>query len=47
MEERRIFWDSVRRKNEGGVIEGETPLGYIVRMDSGKYVIVHKESIKQ
>ena len=42
--ERRINWRSAN-KVFSGMVEGEHPLGWIVRLDSGKKVIVNEESI--
>ena len=39
-----ISWRAVNKVCHG-TVEGEHPLGLIVRMDSGKKVIVNEESI--
>lgn len=41
----RISWMTVNGKSPG-VIEKKTELGHFVRLDNGKAVIVHEESIR-
>ena len=37
----RISWDTVHGE-ASGIVESEAPLGWYVRLDNGKYVIVNK-----
>ena len=41
---KKVTWRGLN-KNLSGEIVGQHPLGYLVKLDNGKYVIVHPESI--
>lgn len=42
----RVTWMAVNGPRSG-VLEAKMPTGYLVRLDNGKCVIVHQNSIKQ